>query len=806
MKRIFTSLLLVLAGLFMFATLSVQPVKAETDLIDLYPNEDVNNLKGNFGNSNWVLDFAGYRYHTVSFMARFASNFDGIEEKAEFKGSEIGHLSANAMGGIIHNDTEKDVVLKDGDRTALTAVINRVWAVFDEEGKLVLFEDHINVYYMTEVAGEDYFRLSTPEEIALFDEAEEGEKPANIRQTHIRIALNEDGETYKAEPLGYLKWTNADYVPESEGVEEEGVPSVIFEHDVNEVHLNAGWTALHFSTWDRGKPNFNALIALMPGLLASQEEKMELNYLNPAPYFVNLSEKDVNKSEPGINFVYDYETTPVVSMLIDEVEARHVNDEQFKKGQFSLVDFVLKLYDEENELLETINVTYDAEEKEYVPEKEVFEQLDTSLFGARYYVVFEATQLPMEGFETSSVTGPKVIENTIVDIGVLPIHFTGVENRYLDEGLPIDLLEGIKAYDNSRDLKGINDTLSYEIVNEKTNSSHFNIWNAKAGTYRVTVKAYLDFVQAIDISEDVEISFGEYEGTITKERINISVDPFGYASPPPPMAMFTEFTESTRTLLKTSDLKYNVQMALIDGSGIVVAYFNTVSGKMRVEGGAETTIAGNNREPSRSTWIDAIDFGVGYKLIAGYAPADDVHVLLQKVNVGDKIEGLGFAARVHGETTYRLTVADFTPPKVVVRAETLEIYTDTAFVDAEEAILSNIVIFEEYGYTVAMPGANRIDITEPGEHNVRVIVTDDSLNEVEVNFTLLVKPAKLSEEEVNAIIADLEDRIRDLEEQNGTGTSPSTGCQSAINSATPIFVILSVLLGTFVVVFLKKRK
>ncbi|MCK9166760.1 MAG: hypothetical protein M0O92_05260, partial [Acholeplasmataceae bacterium] len=81
-----------------------------------------------------------------------------------------------------------------------------------------------------------------------------------------------------------------------------------------------------------------------------------------------------------------------------------------------------------------------------------------------------------------------------------------------------------------------------------------------------------------------------------------------------------------------------------------------------------------------------------------------------------------------------------------------------------------------------------------------------SLNEVEVNFTLLVKPAKLSEEEVNAIIADLEDRIRDLEEQNGTGTSPSTGCQSAINSATPIFVILSVLLGTFVVVFLKKRK
>ena len=98
---------------------------------------------------------------------------------------------------------------------------------------------------MTEVAGEDYFRLSTPEEIALFDEAEEGENLLTLDKLHIRIALNEDGETYKAEPLGYLKWTNADLFLNQEGVEEEGVPSVIFEHDVNEVHLNAGWTALH---------------------------------------------------------------------------------------------------------------------------------------------------------------------------------------------------------------------------------------------------------------------------------------------------------------------------------------------------------------------------------------------------------------------------------------------------------------------------------------------------------------------------------------------------------------------------------
>lgn len=876
MKRVLTSLLLVLTGFFMFSMFGTEIVRADEGLIDLYPNEDINNLKGTFGNSGWVLDFGGYRYHTVSFMARFASNFVGIEdeEKTVFVGSEIGHLSANAMGGFIHNNTERDLILKDGDRTNLTGVINRVWAVFNEEGKLVLYENHVGTFYLKEVAGENYFRLATEEEIAVYEEAEEGEKPADMRHTHIRIALNEDGETYKAEPLGYLKWTHADFVPAGDNPQ-VGEPSYILDYDPNEVHLKAGWTALHYSTWDRGKPLFNQMIAAMPEFLVSQEHTMELNYLNPAPYFVNLTEKDENPGESGLNFVYDYESIPKISKLIEDVEARHVNQEQSIAKTFTNVDYAIKVYDEENVLLETIDVEYDVDTKEYVPTKEEFEEIDTSDWGARYLVKFESVQPESATNETSYVTTDTVIVEATIDVGVLPIYFTGVVPRYIDEGLPIDLFEGITAYDNSRDLNDISDSLTYEIVNTKTQSNHFNIWNAKAGIYELTIKAKYDYVQAIDITNDVDIKLGELTGTIKKERINIENDPFGWASTPPPMAMYTIFNETTRTTLKTSDLKYNVQMLLVNGSGEVVAYFNTVSGKMRVQGGAEVAITGSNREPSRSAWIDAINFGVGYKLIAGYAPDDAVHKLLQAAKLGDKIEGLGFAAEVIGIETYRLTVNDITDPVVMVKAETMTIYTDNSFKNAEEAILSNLVIIEESDYNVAITGLARIDVTEEGEYDIKLTVSDEGGNEVDVEFTLVVLAPRASQEDLDdlqdeldalqdivdalqAQIAALEDALEDvegdvealetalaaleatLETANGKVTAlqtaldaandkitnlenklaeaeeaidglvnpeeaPKTGCRSAITGGISILV-LSFMLGTALVVFLKKRK
>lgn len=755
MKKLFSSLLVVLTTFVLMGTLGLN-VKADEEIIDLYPNESIDNLLGSYGNSNWVLDYAGYRYHTVSFMARFASNFDDIddEDKETWSGSEIPHVSANAMGGFIHNDSDRDVILKDGDRSALTGVINRVWAIFDEEGRLKLFEDQINTYYIKEVAGEDYFRLATEEEIEAYEEAEEGEKPGDMRNIHIRMLLNDDNETYKIEPLGYLKWENEDYVPEGEDTEEQGSPTVLLDHDPREVHLNKGWTALHFSTWDRGKDKFNDLISSMPELLAEAEEKMELNYLNPAPSFVNLKEKDVNEGEEGVNFVYSVNSEPVVSMLTDDVEARHVNEEQSKKGQHTKVDYVIRIFDEEDNEIETVEVEYDSDAKKYVPNKEVLEEVDTSVFGSRYYAKFESTQPESEN-ETSYVTGDTVVVDAIIDVGVLPIYFTGVESVFIDEGLPIDLLEGIKAYDNAADLNDISDSLTYKIVNRKTGSEHFNIYNAKAGDYDVTVSAEYVYGEEIDFNQDTTITVGDESVTVPEDRINHDLDPFAYGHAG---SLYTEKDAIDLDLFATQNDKWGIYMALVDASGKVVAYYDYDEAQMTFRDGTTKAISGVQTKEPRLEWLNNLNFEDGDKLLVSSTIDDDLYLFLKNnLDVGVEVEGLGQSYLVQGSATYRLTVTDITPPKVRVKQETFTIYTDSTFKNAEEAALSNIEIFEEHGYNVTVPGANRIDITNPGEYDVRVIVIDDSGNEAEVTFKLVVEEAKVSESEKD----DLEDELRE---------------------------------------------
>src|SRR5690554_4824312 len=117
------------------------------------------------------------------------------------------------MGGFFHNNTNVDITFDDGNRIGFTGVNNFIWAHFDNDGSLYMFENNLQEYYITSVVGEDYYRLSTEEEIAQYDAAEEGEKPSNIRTAPIRMILDDDADAgYKIEPLGYQKWTNADAV------------------------------------------------------------------------------------------------------------------------------------------------------------------------------------------------------------------------------------------------------------------------------------------------------------------------------------------------------------------------------------------------------------------------------------------------------------------------------------------------------------------------------------------------------------------------------------------------------------------
>lgn len=823
MKKILTTLLVVLTAVFTFAAMDLK-VNAAADLIDLYPGGKISNLQGTFDSGNtpsgWVLDFGGYRYHTISYMARFSSNFDDIDTKDEFTGTaEVGAIRNNAMGGIFHNNSNKDVVLAGGPgRDGLTGVVNRMWAYFDKDGNLVMFEDHITKYYMTEVSGTNYYRLSTEAEIKEYEDAPLGEKPENIRLSEMRMVLNPDGETYKAEPLGYLKWTHADYIPASGEDAQVGKPSEILPETVDptKVQLKDGWTVIHFSTWDRGDKDTTDFIGSLPGHLVSGKEKMELNYLNPAPYFVHLHAKDVNPGEEGINVVYKINEDENIDKLIANVEARHVNEEQQVAKTFTKVNYKMTLKDETGKVLDTIDVVYDDVAEKYTPSKNKFEGFSTSVFGTRYFVEYEATQLTSEN-ETSPITTDKVKEVVILDVGVLPIHFTGVKNVTMNEGLPVDLFDGINAFDNSADLNDITGSLTYEI--DGPNGSHINLYDVKVGTYQVTVRAsYFYTTVPMDPKVDQNITVGDHTAVVEAKYINSSASPFAWASAPQ-MYMYTKYNEEVKSnILKDENSKWHTQMILIDAEGKIVAYYNGANKKARVENGEEYDVAAPHTFVNRKAWIDKVDFQQGYKLILG-TNADGpggpgtvldlpVWTVLKNSNYLDVVKEYdGFATTVVGEQTYTLTVKDIYQPNVKVLVEDYVIYSDNTFKDVQEALTANVQITDSSSYQISLDGdISRLDVNFPTEKTkVVYTVIDADGNRTVVEFYLTIKAPKASESEIEDLedtIKDLEDTIKNLETELKTNVDSKTTLTMVI-----LFSVIAIVVslgGSVAIIFLKK--
>jgi len=238
MKKILLALLLVLT--LGFTLLMTNSVSADEDLIDLYPQNNPD-FAETYGNSHWTVDFNGHRWHMVKRSTRHVSNFTGFDPDAaagtvqEFVGSDVPAVFyPSGSGSLIINDTEFDALVTSPGKTRveITATVNnRFWAYFDENGKLYMYEDEfVNPEYITKVEDEDYWRLSTEAEITQFNDAEEGEKPENIRHTPIRIKTTEDG--YKAEPLA-LTWATSHNPADPQ-------ESVIVDHESSAVLIPAG--------------------------------------------------------------------------------------------------------------------------------------------------------------------------------------------------------------------------------------------------------------------------------------------------------------------------------------------------------------------------------------------------------------------------------------------------------------------------------------------------------------------------------------------------------------------------------------
>src|SRR5690554_2706099 len=219
MKKIVVFLLL---GFASFALIAGNSSYAADELVDLYPYdqqaclEAANECQYNkVGSSHWTMEYAGHRYHFVKGAVRYAKDFEDDDSDGCISSAEMGELSWNAFASLIINDTAQTAILETANaRTDLTSVVHRKYTYFDELGQLQMFEDHISTFYITDdnPTGEADWRLATEAEITAYDAAED---PAvdtpNTLLTHIRMALDEtDSDGYVIEPLGYLKWTNAD--------------------------------------------------------------------------------------------------------------------------------------------------------------------------------------------------------------------------------------------------------------------------------------------------------------------------------------------------------------------------------------------------------------------------------------------------------------------------------------------------------------------------------------------------------------------------------------------------------------------
>jgi len=772
MKKVLASILVALTAIFMISTNDF--VKAEEDLIDLYPNGNIANLQGQYGNSNWVLEFNGRRYHTVSFMARFASRFTGIEdlEKEVFTASDVPGVSANAMGGLFINNTERDVVMSAGDRTGLTGVINRAWAYFDENGRLYMFEDHVSAYYLTKVEDEDYWRLSTEDEIAAFEALEEpaeGEEPVDlgfeINHGHIRIMLDEDGNGYKAEPLAYLSWYNKDYVAANaeEEIEESGSKSVLFDPEVRDprsVVLPKGHTIYHISTWDRGVSEMYTDWAMkFPEVIADVETELrsETKYIDPAPTFFGITALDVNDQVAGVNIVVEYGVTVEVADFIAGVSAQHKNEAQSQTAtDHTKVPFKLEVL-QNGEVIETVNVAADG-----TPDKAEFEMIDSGNFGAGYELRYSAVSPDTE-------TQVQEVVAT-VDVGVLPININNVRNREIDENTSVDLYDGITADDN------YGNDISASITIDDV--AGLNIYNAKAGVYNVTVRASYVYGEQVDDSQPLTVSYGELTHTFPAENINPTAN-IGIGTDTA-MRRGVLITNEAAFDKAIADLTVNSDMAavwsgtffgLYDGGNNLIAYFNQGTGKQLLNG-VTSDIDAPTAKATRDAYLNQLVWDNNYKFVAiTNSPAPSAFVLFSVVPVEETIEGFPESFLVEAERTYQLRVVDKQDPQIHLHNKTFVIYTDHSYANALEAILSNVTVIDENLNNVVSPGANRLDITIPGEHEVTVTATDLEGNMATVDFTLVVKEARASQDEVDALLDEIEALEAELEAAQGDTTA-----------------------------------
>lgn len=788
MKKITTLLLL-----FVTMLVAVMPSFADEhdDLINLYPYDNINNMTDSapiaagtvrVGDSFWRMELLGYRYHFVRSAIRYAHQWVDANSDGIFAPTEYPALSWNAFAQMIINDGDDDIEMSTASaRTDMTTIVHRIYSYFNEDSELVMLEDHFFQYYIhndgADATDNANWRFATEAEIDAFEEAE---TPAvdtpNTRFSPIRVIKDStDPKGYVMEPIAYLTWRNPDLsdLPQDE-------QSLLVDWNPNHVVVPAGWTVVSFGTNDRGSFKSTDLVKALAATFAETEAtEMHKYFEAPAPEFNGLAALDDDAATPGVQIIVEFNqadfdlpnsiTSTWINMFDEDgITINLVEKIDYQVNIYDSADYYSAEEDHVPTILETIDFVYDSESNAYVPSK-ALSVVDSSVFGAGYVAVYSAVH-PL------NVRRDVVVQ---IAVGVLPPRFENVRNRFADEGVFVDLLGNITADDGYG-----NDKTSSIVV---TPPAGFNMYNPKPGTYNINLsfthnvfiagQPYSLAIKGDTVAWNHEAAYNAEGANGVGQAIN------GYI-------LYQVFT--INHLIRTAATSWGSMIVIVGADGLVKESYSRYDWLYVSEANPNGVITDEN---AFNAWKAAIDLQEGEFALTGHGSTQNVGPTLRALRYGDTVDLVigtpDFSQDIVTQASYTLTIDDRTAPQLVVVDNNYTIEADR-FSTAQAAILSNVVAIDNFdtraqlSLYVASTGGLAVSGGRlvPGTYTVIVGVVDRAGNADEVSFTITVRPARLTQEEIEQAIEErVEERIEEVEAQIPQDTITPEEVDAAIEQA-----------------------
>lgn len=754
MKKYLSVFLLSL--MFLIGLNLVSNVQAEEGIIDLYPYDQEECLlatngctQTKVGSSHWTLTYFGHRYHFIKDVIRYGHEMVDDNSDGWVDDNELSGLPYNAFATVYMNNTNLQIdVLTANARTDITDVVHRKYAHFDENGVLQMFEDHISRYYIYndgDAVTPDW-RLATEAEITAYEAEVTAETITSgdpsvdglTRYTHIRIALDDvDADGHVVEPLGYLKWTNAD-ADTSEGTVETTWSTIITD-DPNNLYIPAGWTVVSFGTNDRGTLNTKTrdfITSLPAAMVDDAVDPMVMAYDDQPAVFAGVLALDDDLMTPGINVVVDYNGTYTLPTDISASWVNMLDDtDDSVINSVEKLDYTFDIY-QGDDLLETITYTWNAVTEMYDASGEQT-MIDTSVFGSGYRGVYTA-ETPKGDVTESEVD---------IVIGVMPPKFMGVEDRYVNEDSFVEILEGITADD------GYGNDLTDSIM--VTLPSDLNPYFPQPGTYNIelgfTHHVHFDgLVSALQFSydgTDYDIDWDPETQLNQDVDINAACNTSGNS--------FCAWNDLTN--FKDSASSWGSVWVVIGADGKIDEIYNRYTWDYTDETGVS-----NDGGAGFVDWQANLTIEDGGFVLGAHGSASRA-AQWRYMAYDDQIDLIigtpDFDYDIVTETMFTLTVDDMTAPVALVVDHDFTI-DSTDFDNVNNAILANVVAFDNFDpvddLAIYVSDNGGLMLDTPGTYTVEVTVEDMAGYSAVVEFDVEVvaAPIILSQAQVEALISD----------------------------------------------------